>query len=126
MVKIDRTFYDKTCQIYKIEKTDKDWTQVPVTTILFSDLPCDYYIAPRWNVTNFLSWPEARNTERDRFDCVIPWKYFDKDQPILKWYWVILSQTGFEEWNYKIDQVNIYRKPNWIVENIYLRLNNNS
>lgn len=125
MVYLDKTFYDKRCDIYRISVVDKDWTQVPQRKLIYKDVSCDYYIAPRWNVINYLPNIEARNTERDRFDCVIPWKLFTK--PILKWDSVVLYTTEWDlEWTYTIDQLSILRLPSWKVENVYLRLNNDS
>ena len=126
MVNLNKTFYDKTCDIYVTSVLDKDGTEVPVETMIYEWLTCDYYIAPRWNVVNYLQWAEARKTEKDRFDCVLPWIHHNPANPILKWYTVRLYNEGVLEGNYIIDQASINKMPSGRVENIYLRLNNDS
>ena len=124
MVNIDRTFYDKTCNVYRKTIVDKDGTEIPETDIIYEHVICDYYIAPRGNVVNFIPEVESRNTQEDRYDCVIPWDKYDENTPILKWDAVELFRDWNSEWTYVIDQISIYRMPNGRIENAYLRLNN--
>lgn len=124
MVNLNRTFYDKTCNIYRKTIVDKDWTEVPETSLLYEGLMCDFYIAPRWNVVNFIPEVESRNTQEDRFDCVIPADLYDESKPIIKWDVLELYRDWTKEWTYVIDQMSIYRMPNGRLENVYLRLNN--
>lgn len=85
---------------------------------------CDFYIAPRWNVVNFIPEVESRNTQEDRFDCVIPADLYDENKPIIKWDVLELLRDWTLEWTYVIDQMSIFRMPNGRIENVYLRLNN--
>lgn len=124
MVDIDRTFYDKTCDIYRKTVVDKDWTEVPETTLIYDKVICDYYIAPRGNVVNFIPEVESRNTQEDRYDCVIPWDKYDITNPIIKWDMVELFRDWVSEGTYVIDQCTVYRMPDGRIENAYLRLNN--
>ena len=124
MVDINRTFYDKTCSVYRKTIIDKDWTEIPQLSIIYENVMCDYYIAPRWNVVNFIPEVEARNTQEDRFDCVIPWDIYDVSNPIIKWDMVKLMSAWVDEGSYVIDQASIYKMPDWRIENVYLRLNN--
>lgn len=124
MVDLNKTFYDKNCKVYRKVIVDKEWTQVPELSLLYDNLICDYYIAPRGNVINFIPEVEARNTEEDRFDCVIPGNVYDESNPILKWDVIQLYREWYLEWTYVIDQMSIYRMPDLRIENVYLRLNN--
>lgn len=127
MVNIYKTFYDKTCNIYRTTVVDKDGTQVPKVEAIYTNLSCDFYIAPRGNVINFIPGVDSRNTEKDRFDCLIPWNLYVLGNPITKGDSLeIINSDGVLEWNYVIDQMTIYRLPNGRIDNVYLRLNNDS
>ncbi|HPC34033.1 MAG TPA: hypothetical protein PLP73_00045 [Candidatus Absconditabacterales bacterium] len=123
MINLNKIFFDKKCDILRIGISDKDGTQIPTKTIVYTNLTCEYYIAPRGNVVNYLPDAEARKTERDRFDCVIPGNLYT--HKIMKGDFVVLYDTqGDMEGTYLIDQLTIYTLPNGTVENVYLRLNN--
>lgn len=119
------TFYDKKCDILTVSIIDKSGTQVPYEVTLFSKIDCEYFIAPRWNVINYINTPESRWTENDRYDVIIPWKEYDTSKMILKWQNIKLYNEVWDlEWEYIIDQVSYFKMPNWTMESIYIRLNN--
>jgi hypothetical protein len=126
MVDVNKTFCDKKCDVYRTTVVDKDWTQVPESVAIYENLDCDYYIAPRWNVINYLPNVEARNTERDRFDCVVAGVDYDVNNPIRKGDTVRLYSEEAVEWDYVVDQLSVMRFPNGKIDNVYLRLNNDS
>jgi len=117
-------FYDKQCTIKRFVVIDKDWTDIQSETLLYKNLPCDYYLAPRGNVVNRLESEQTREQDKDRLDCVIPWTEFDEARKIIQWDLVELTWPDVSElWQYMVDQVDYYYMPSWALENVYLRLN---
>ena len=117
-------FYDKICTIKKSIFIDKNWTDVEWEEILYENLPCDYFIAPRGNVVNRLEWMQTREQDKDRVDCIVSGTEYDESRQILQWYIVELQWPDISEiWQYMIDQVDYYYMPSWSLENIYIRLN---
>jgi len=116
---VDDIFYDKTCDVYEVSKVVKDYTEVYEETIIYSQIPCDYYIATRGNVVNWQPDLWAREQDLVRKDLVIPWSVYDETKPIREGYYI-----KADEWDtYVIDQLDYYYLPDWTLECIYIRLN---
>lgn len=118
------SLFDKFCSISTFTTVNTRWTDIPVETILYDNIRCDYYLAPRWNVVNWLKTEAIREQDKDRMDLVISWDQYDPLKPILQWQIVIIKNQYLDEWwKYQIDQLDYYQMPDWSLENIYIRLN---
>jgi len=121
---IFETFYDKLCDIFSVSVVDDEWTDVDVETLVYENLKCEYYIAPRWNVVNWQYSPWTREVDKDRLDLVIPWNVYDPSRKIEQWMFVTLRSPFINEgWKYMIDQVDYYSFPDWSLECLYVRIN---
>ena len=111
-------FYDKTANIYSVNIVSKRWSDIKEKVLLYENIKCDYYIATRWNVVNWQPNLWIREQDLDRIDMVIPWSEYDTAREIKQWHYVEIGTD-----HYIIDQLDYYRMPDWVLESIYIRLN---
>ena len=113
---------NQTCSIYKKTITDKDGSQILTDTLIatYTNIPCTYWWA--WKVRNFNDTRTAREVDLDRFDVDIDALYRDKDNPILKWYKIKITDSAiWVEWYYMIDNLETFHTVAWIFNNVYIR-----
>lgn len=110
------------CSVYKEVVGDQDGSQILVDTIItaYTNIPCTYRWA--WKVRNFNNERSAREADVDRFDVDISSSYWDKSNPIIKWYKIRLYDNElWDEWYYLIDNVETFHKISGQFNNISLR-----
>lgn len=111
-------FYDKRCDIYKIEQVMKIWTQIKEEILYYENVVCDYWIATRGNVVNRQPDLWEREQELLRIDLSIPWGEIDPSKPIDDGMFVKI----WDKW-FIIDQHEYEYMPDGSLDNLYLRLN---
>lgn len=111
-------FLDKTCNISKIETTYPNWEAIETETPIYTWIKCDFYKWSQW-----WSW----KYDKDKFE--LEWTNYDYDV-VLDWdkilvqkgYIIELIDTIQNYWKYIISDLLIYRKPNWRIDNITLKV----
>jgi len=112
---IENLFYDKTCTIWRTSYVIVDWSEIMSHNVVYSDIPCSFWEErSAW----FRDWTYAREQWYEDLNVDLQPTYTN----IRKWYNIDLSDSIWSIWNYVVNNVHIYKKPNWIIDNISLKV----
>ena len=110
---IANLFYDKTCSIYRTSYVVVNWSEVLSHNLVYSNIPCSFWL---FSYTNFVIDKDVREQDKQVWTVDLQPAYIS----INKWDNIEITDEQWLVWNYVVNSVSIFKKPNGNIDNISL------
>lgn len=109
-------FVDKKCTVYSSTLGMEDWEQVRSTSILYENIPCEYYRI--WYKSEWQKTKEEKEKENQSWEVVLSWIYKDvREGQLIE----LIDPDLWSQWKYIINPLpSPHRKLDWTIDNIVL------